>query len=201
MLLSLGRRAGEIGRGNQLGRRFRSVAALSPLASSLRAEVPSTDASSGCFSATMASSESPQRRKCAFARVQGTKNRKFRFLPQRRHFLGASVAPRPEGAPGASPAAPPLPATPITGKLLRGSQIVPHPRKERVLRPPGPAVPGPGRGAVPPQVGIIYNGDGNVVSFNGSVNETSAAWTRNREEFDVKRSLFNPPDAEDPCWR
>lgn len=29
------------------------------------------------------------------------------------------------------------------------------------------------------------------------MNETSAAWTRNREEFDVKRNWFNPLDAED----
>ena len=48
-----------------------------------------------------------------------------------------------------------------------------------------------------PKVGILYNGDGNVIAFNGSVNETGAAWMRNREEFDVKRSWFNPLDAED----
>ncbi len=60
-----------------------------------------------------------------------------------------------------------------------------------------PFYPGQGGALFHPKVGILYNGDGNVICFNGSVNETSAAWTRNREEFDVKRSWFNPLDAED----
>jgi ERCC4-related helicase len=60
-----------------------------------------------------------------------------------------------------------------------------------------PLYPGQGGALFHPKVGILYNGDGNVIAFNGSVNETSAAWTRNREEFDVKRSWFNPLDAED----
>ena len=41
-----------------------------------------------------------------------------------------------------------------------------------------------------PKAGILYNGDGNILTFQGSVNETSAAWTRNREKFDVKRSWY-----------
>jgi ERCC4-related helicase len=60
-----------------------------------------------------------------------------------------------------------------------------------------PLYPGQGGALFHPKVGILYNGNGNVIAFNGSVNETSAAWTRNREEFDVKRSWFNPLDAED----
>jgi ERCC4-related helicase len=60
-----------------------------------------------------------------------------------------------------------------------------------------PLYPGQGGALFHPKVGILYNGEGNVIAFNGSVNETSAAWTRNREEFDVKRSWFNPLDAED----
>jgi ERCC4-related helicase len=60
-----------------------------------------------------------------------------------------------------------------------------------------PLYPGQGGALFHPKVGILYNGDSNVIAFNGSVNETSAAWTRNREEFDVKRSWFNPLDAED----
>jgi len=35
------------------------------------------------------------------------------------------------------------------------------------------------------------------VFFQGSVNETGAAWTRNREKFEVKRSWYSPQDAED----
>lgn len=60
-----------------------------------------------------------------------------------------------------------------------------------------PLYPGQGGALFHPKVGILTNGDGNVIAFNGSVNETSAAWTRNREEFDVKRNWFNPLDAED----
>ncbi len=48
-----------------------------------------------------------------------------------------------------------------------------------------------------PKAGILYNGDGNIIAFQGSVNETSAAWTRNREKFDVKRSWYSEQDAED----
>jgi ERCC4-related helicase len=60
-----------------------------------------------------------------------------------------------------------------------------------------PLYPGQGGALFHPKAGILYNGDGNVIAFSGSVNETSAAWMRNREEFDVKRSWFNPLDAED----
>jgi hypothetical protein len=60
-----------------------------------------------------------------------------------------------------------------------------------------PLYPGQGGALFHPKVGILSDGDGNLISFSGSVNETSAAWTRNREEFDVKRSWFNPLDAED----
>lgn len=48
-----------------------------------------------------------------------------------------------------------------------------------------------------PKAGILYNGDGNILAFQGSVNETSAAWTRNREKFEVKRSWYSAQDAED----
>src|SRR2546426_3345803 len=48
-----------------------------------------------------------------------------------------------------------------------------------------------------PKAGILYNGDGNLITFQGSVNETSAAWTRNREKFEVKRSWYSEQDAED----
>jgi superfamily II DNA or RNA helicase len=48
-----------------------------------------------------------------------------------------------------------------------------------------------------PKAGILYNGEGNIIAFQGSVNETSAAWTRNREKFDVKRSWYSEQDAED----
>ena len=59
----------------------------------------------------------------------------------------------------------------------------------------------PGRHGVlyHPKAGILYNGD-NIIAFQGSVNETSAAWTRNREKFDVKRSLYSAQDAEDIRW-
>jgi ERCC4-related helicase len=60
-----------------------------------------------------------------------------------------------------------------------------------------PLYPGQGGALFHPKVGVLSNGDGNLLSFNGSVNETSAAWTRNREEFEVKRSWFNQLDAED----
>jgi hypothetical protein len=48
-----------------------------------------------------------------------------------------------------------------------------------------------------PKAGILYNGDGTIITFQGSVNETSAAWTRNREKFEVKRSWYSAQDAED----
>jgi superfamily II DNA or RNA helicase len=48
-----------------------------------------------------------------------------------------------------------------------------------------------------PKAGILYNSDDNIISFQGSVNETSAAWTRNREKFEVKRSWYSEQDRED----
>ena len=60
-----------------------------------------------------------------------------------------------------------------------------------------PLYPGHGGALFHPKTGIVYNGDGNIVTFQGSVNETSAAWTRNREKFDVKRNWFSAQDADD----
>ena len=39
-----------------------------------------------------------------------------------------------------------------------------------------------------PKVGVVQDGDGNVVTFSGSINETASAWERNVEEFKVFRS-------------
>src|SRR5947209_4763428 len=60
-----------------------------------------------------------------------------------------------------------------------------------------PLYPGQGGALFHPKTGIVYNGDGNVLTFQGSVNETSAAWTRNREKFEVKRSWYSAQDADD----
>jgi hypothetical protein len=48
-----------------------------------------------------------------------------------------------------------------------------------------------------PKAGILYDPNGDIVAFQGSVNETGAAWTRNREKFEVKRSWHSEQDAED----
>lgn len=48
-----------------------------------------------------------------------------------------------------------------------------------------------------PKAGIFYDADGEIIAFQGSVNETGAAWTRNREKFEVKRSWYSAQDAED----
>jgi hypothetical protein len=48
-----------------------------------------------------------------------------------------------------------------------------------------------------PKAGILYDADGDIVAFQGSVNETGAAWTRNREKFEVKRSWYSAQDCED----
>jgi superfamily II DNA or RNA helicase len=45
--------------------------------------------------------------------------------------------------------------------------------------------------------GVLWDAAGDSVAFQGSVNETGAAWTRNREKFDVRRSWYSPQDAED----
>jgi ERCC4-related helicase len=60
-----------------------------------------------------------------------------------------------------------------------------------------PCYPGRGGALCHPKAGILSNGDGNVLAFQGSVNETSAAWTRNREMFEVKRSWASEQDADD----
>ena len=60
-----------------------------------------------------------------------------------------------------------------------------------------PCYPGQGGALFHPKVGVLYDSDGNIIEFSGSVNETSAAWTRNREEFSVKRSWFHELDRED----
>ncbi len=48
-----------------------------------------------------------------------------------------------------------------------------------------------------PKAGVLHDAEGNCVAFQGSVNETSAAWTRNREKFELKRSWYSEQDAED----
>jgi ERCC4-related helicase len=48
-----------------------------------------------------------------------------------------------------------------------------------------------------PKAGVIYDQQGNMLSFQGSVNETGAAWTRNREKFEVKRSWYSQQDLDD----
>jgi ERCC4-related helicase len=60
-----------------------------------------------------------------------------------------------------------------------------------------PCYPGRGGALHHPKAGVLSNGDGNVLAFLGSVNETSAAWTRNREMFEVKRSWASEQDADD----
>ncbi len=45
--------------------------------------------------------------------------------------------------------------------------------------------------------GLLYDERGDVVAFQGSVNETSAAWARNREKFWVRRSWVSEQDWED----
>jgi hypothetical protein len=60
-----------------------------------------------------------------------------------------------------------------------------------------PCYPGRGGALYHPKAGILCSGDGSVIVFQGSVNETSAAWTRNREMFEVKRSWASDQDADD----
>ena len=60
-----------------------------------------------------------------------------------------------------------------------------------------PCYPGRGGALYHPKAGILYNGNGNIIVFQGSINETSAAWTRNREMFEVKRSWASEQDADD----
>lgn len=48
-----------------------------------------------------------------------------------------------------------------------------------------------------PKAGVLWDAAGNCVAFQGSVNETGAAWHRNREKIEVKRSWFSEQDAID----
>ena len=48
-----------------------------------------------------------------------------------------------------------------------------------------------------PKAGVLWDADGNSIAFQGSVNETGAAWLRNREKIDVKRSWFSVQDEID----
>ena len=48
-----------------------------------------------------------------------------------------------------------------------------------------------------PKAGVLFDEAGDALAFQGSVNETGAAWTRNREKFWVRRSWISPQDAED----
>jgi superfamily II DNA or RNA helicase len=66
------------------------------------------------------------------------------------------------------------------------------------LDPSGtPYRPGRNGGLYHPKAGLLYDEEGNGIYFQGSVNETGAAWARNREKFDVKRSWFSEQDRED----
>ena len=60
-----------------------------------------------------------------------------------------------------------------------------------------PCYPGRGGALYHPKAGVLYNGGGSVIAFQGSVNETGAAWSRNREMFEVRRSWVTDQDAED----
>jgi len=60
-----------------------------------------------------------------------------------------------------------------------------------------PCYPGRGGALYHPKAGVLYNGGGSVIAFQGSVNETGAAWSRNREMFEVRRSWVSDQDAED----
>jgi hypothetical protein len=48
-----------------------------------------------------------------------------------------------------------------------------------------------------PKAGLLYDSAGNIICFQGSVNETGAAWVRNREKFDIRRSWYSEQDRED----
>lgn len=50
------------------------------------------------------------------------------------------------------------------------------------------AEPSTGDGLFHPKLGIGYDGDENVVTFEGSINETVSAWKRNYERFKIHRS-------------
>jgi len=66
------------------------------------------------------------------------------------------------------------------------------------LDPSGrPYLPGRQGALFHPKSGVLADANGDRISFQGSVNETGAAWARNREKFDVRRSWFADLDAED----
>jgi hypothetical protein len=66
------------------------------------------------------------------------------------------------------------------------------------LDPSGrPYLPGRQGALFHPKSGILADANSDRISFQGSVNETGAAWARNREKFDVRRSWFADLDAED----
>ena len=48
-----------------------------------------------------------------------------------------------------------------------------------------------------PKAGVLYDAQGDRLAFQGSVNETGAAWDRNREKFYCFRSWESTQDAED----
>lgn len=60
-----------------------------------------------------------------------------------------------------------------------------------------PYHPGRGGALFHPKAGLLYNSNEDVVFFQGSVNETGAAWNRNREKFEVKRTWYSDQDRED----
>ena len=60
-----------------------------------------------------------------------------------------------------------------------------------------PMNPGPGGAIFHPKVGLLWDSAGDVLGFQGSVNETGAAWTRNHEQFQVARSWYSELDVED----
>ena len=64
------------------------------------------------------------------------------------------------------------------------------------LDPSGrPYLPGRQGASFHPKSGILADANVGRISFQGSVNETGAAWARNREKFDVRRSWFAHLDA------
>src|SRR5579859_7257500 len=60
-----------------------------------------------------------------------------------------------------------------------------------------PYLPGRYGALYHPKAGVLADANGDLISFQGSVNETGAAWVRNREKFEVKRSWFSAQDRED----
>ena len=66
------------------------------------------------------------------------------------------------------------------------------------LDPSGrPYLPGRRGALYHPKSGVLFDREGHRIAFQGSVNETGAAWSRNREKFEVKRSWFSEQDNED----